>query len=74
MCRRRLIQMTDIPSGSYTACTTSSGSEMPGASGAIGGDRDLGLMVTLSRYPRGAVQPAWPVRNRHGRSQRGLFA
>jgi hypothetical protein len=34
-------EMGNIPSGSYTACTTSSGSEMPGESGAIGGDLTL---------------------------------
>jgi hypothetical protein len=34
-------QMGNIPSGSYTACTTSSGSEIPGDSGTIGGDLTL---------------------------------
>ncbi|HWZ92543.1 MAG TPA: hypothetical protein VNW92_26940 [Polyangiaceae bacterium] len=34
-------QMGNIPSGSYTACTSSSGSEMPGGSGIVGGDLTL---------------------------------
>lgn len=34
-------QMGDIPSGSYTACTTSFGSEMQRGSGTVGGDLTL---------------------------------
>jgi hypothetical protein len=34
-------QMGDVPSGSYPACTTSSGSELPGQSRTIGGNLTL---------------------------------
>lgn len=38
-------QMGNIPSGSFSACTTSSGLEMPGTSGSVGGD----LALTTAR-------------------------